>query len=568
MSLLIVAYLGGVLTILSPCILPVLPFVFARTGRPFVRSILPMLLGMAVTFAGVASLAAVGGSWAVHANQYGRDAALVLLALFGLTLLFPSLSDRLTRPLVAAGARLSAAAEGGDRNEILAGLLLGVAVGFLWAPCAGPILGLVLTGAALSGANARTSLLLLSYAAGAATSLALALLVGGRVFKLMKRSLGIGEWARKILGAVVLIAVVVIAFGMDTGVLARLSTASTTKFEQALLDKFGANKPPQALTGATMMPSLDGAVNWINSPPLTTSSLKGKVVLVDFWTYSCINCLRTVPYVEAWAQKYKDAGLVVIGVHTPEFAFERDQANVEKAVKDLGITYPVAIDSNDTIWQAFSNSYWPAEYLVNAHGVIADTHFGEGDYATSEQNIQKLLRDAGAKNVPGGLVDPQAKGAEAAADVSDIASPETYVGYRRGQNFASPERVMADVAASYTTPAALVLNHWALEGSWNIGAEHDVLENAPGKLSFRFHARDLHLVMGPAENGAPVRFRVTIDGMPLGANHGADTDADGNGTVTAQRLYQLIRQSGTVQDHTFTIEFLDPGVEVFSFTFG
>jgi len=568
MILLLIAYLGGVLTILSPCILPVLPFVFARTGRPFATSILPMLIGMAATFAAVASLAAVGGSWAVHANQYGRIAAMVLLAIFGLTLLFPAWSDHLTRPLVALGARLSSAAEQGQRSEIIAGLLLGVAVGFLWAPCAGPILGLVLTGAALEGANARTSLLLLSYAAGAATSLALALLIGGRVFKAMKRALPFGEWARRGLGVIVLAAVVVIALGVDTGFLTKVSTASTTKLEQSLLDRFGASQTPPLAAGGTPMPPLTGAIAWLNSPPLTTQSLRGKVVLVDFWTYSCINCLRTTPYVQAWWQKYRDHGLVVIGVHTPEFAFEKDIANVRTAIKQLGITYPVAVDSNDVIWQAFNNSYWPAEYLIDAQGVIRDQHFGEGDYAASEQNIQKLLQAAGNQDVPAGLVTPNAGGAEQAADVADIASPETYVGYGRGSNFASPEMVVPDKAASYTLPGSLSLNQWALQGSWTDTAENAVLATAPGTLVFRFHARDLHLVMGPAAGNTPVRFRVLIDGKPPGDDHGVDTDAAGNGTVTGQRLYQLVRQSGPVRDRNFTIEFLDPGVQVFSFTFG
>jgi len=571
MGLILVAYLGGVLTILSPCILPVLPFVFARTGRPFVFSILPMLAGMALTFAAVASLAAVGGSWAVHANQYGRDAALMLLAVFGLALLLPAWSEHLTRPLVAVGARLSAASEEGKRNEILAGALLGVAVGFLWAPCAGPILGLVLTSAALSGANARTSLLLLSYAGGAATSLALALLVGGRVFKAMKRSLGIGEWARRVLGVVVLIAVVAIGLGMDTGVLTRLSTASTGKLETSLLDLFGVktSAPQQdSNAGTETMPPLTGAVAWLNSPPLSSGALRGKVVLVDFWTYSCINCLRTTPYVEAWWRKYKDAGLVVIGVHTPEFAFEKDVGNVQGAIKQLGITYPVAVDSNDVIWQAFNNSYWPAEYLIDAKGVVRDQHFGEGDYPESEQNIQKLLHEAGATNVPGGIVDPAAGGAELAADAADIQSPETYVGYARGTNFGSPEAVATDAVASYSYPAAPALNEWGLQGRWNDGAEKAVLVSAPGGVMFRFHARDLHLVMGPPADGSRVRFRVLIDGAPPGADHGVDTDADGNGTVSNVRLYQLVRQIGAVKDRTFTIQFLDPGVQVFSFTFG
>jgi cytochrome c biogenesis protein CcdA/thiol-disulfide isomerase/thioredoxin len=378
MFLVFAAYLGGVLTILSPCILPVLPFVFARSDQPFTRSGLPILLGMAITFAAVASLAAVGGGWVVEANYYGRLAAILLMALFGITLLRPRLSERMTRPIVALGARLSQTA-GGDGTGATFGssLVLGVATGLLWAPCTGPILGLLLTGAALNGARLGTTFLLLGYATGAATSLAVALLIGGKAFTGMKRSLGAGEWIRRGLGIAVLAGVVAIASGLDTGLLAQVSLASTNGVEQALIDHLhattkasavepeqgGANAAPVMKAGPNMMmatmkqaaaqlpvegrlPSLAGAVDWLNSPPLTAEALRGHVVLVDFWTYSCINCLRTRPYVEAWAQKYRDQGLIVIGVHAPEFAFERNIDNVRAAVKRLGIDYPVAIDNN------------------------------------------------------------------------------------------------------------------------------------------------------------------------------------------------------------------------------
>jgi cytochrome c biogenesis protein CcdA/thiol-disulfide isomerase/thioredoxin len=497
MFLFLVSYLGGVLTILSPCILPVLPFVFARADQPFVKSGLPLLLGMAITFAGVATLAAVGGGWAVQANQYGRFAAIVLLALFGVTLLFPELADRLTRPLVALGGRLSQKADDPNRSGSSFGpsFLLGIATGLLWAPCAGPILGLVLTGAALQGANVQTSLLLLAYAAGAATSLALALLIGGSVFKAMKRSLGAGEWIRRGLGVAVLCGVVAIAFGLDTGFLTRVSLASTASVEQTLIDKVPTSeasdsapssvvmKPDSnvmmngsdAMKGGAMMsgsdamkgapammngsdamkggpsmammmkakpaaaaadalpvegqaPSFSGAVEWLNSPPLTNEGLRGKVVLVDFWTYSCINCLRAIPYVRAWAEKYKDQGLVVIGVHAPEFAFEKNVDNVRQAIKDLKIDYPIAIDNDYAIWRAFNNSYWPAHYFIDAEGRIRHHHFGEGEYDQSEKIIQQLLAEAGKANIAQDIVKVSAQGAQAAADMDDVKSPETYVG--------------------------------------------------------------------------------------------------------------------------------------------
>ncbi|QKZ05013.1 cytochrome c biogenesis protein DipZ [Pseudomonas eucalypticola] len=580
MLLLLLAYLGGVLTIVSPCILPVLPFVFARTGQPFVKSGLPLLAGMAVTFALVASLAAVGGAWVAQLNQYGRWLALVFVALFALTLLLPQLAERLTRPLVAAGSRLSEAAGHDSRPRPGASFLIGVATGLLWAPCAGPILGLVLTGAALQGASIGTTLLLLAYAAGAATSLAAALLIGGKLFSAMKRALGAGEWIRRGLGALMLAGVAAIALGLDTGVLAQLSTASTGGLEQHLVDRVLGEKNRNGQATAVKvadnrplpvegdLPALSGAVQWLNSPPLTAEALRGKVVLVDFWTYSCINCLRTLPYLKAWAAKYHDQGLVVIGVHAPEFAFERDVGNVTAAMKKLGVTYPVAIDNDYTLWRAFDNEYWPAHYFVDTQGRIRYHHFGEGDYDQSERVIQQLLREAGHTQVSTDLVQADAKGVQQAADNQDMRSPETYVGYRRSENFASTPAVAADKAARYQLPAQPQLNQWGVEGQWTIGAEQATLAQANGRIAYRFQARDLHLVLGPGSHGRPIRFKVTVDGKAPGDAHGTDVAPDGSGQVTEQRLYQLVRQPGGVGEHTFSIEFLDPGVQAYAFTFG
>jgi len=591
MWLLVLAYLGGVLTIVSPCILPVLPFVFARSGQPFIKSGLPLLAGMALTFALVATLAAVGGGWVVQVNQYGRWLALLFVALFGLTLLLPRLAERLTRPLVSAGSRLSEAAGQDNRPRPGASFLIGVATGLLWAPCAGPILGLILTGAALQGASIATTLLLLAYAAGAATSLAAALLLGGKVFALMKRSIGTGEWIRRGLGAAMLAGVAAIALGLDTGILARISTASTGGIEQALVGKFSgksptgsgtmmaqipaaggamkiADKTPETLPVEGQLPALNGAVQWLNSPPLDAQALKGKVVLVDFWTYSCINCLRTLPYVKAWAEKYRDQGLVVIGVHAPEFAFERDVGNVSKAMKELGINYPVAIDNDYKIWRAFNNEYWPAHYFADAQGRIRYHHFGEGDYAGSERVIQQLLREAGAKTVVDGLINADAQGVQQAPDMNQVLSPETYVGYQRAEHFVPETGLVPDKVATYNPPANLTLNDWSLGGQWAVGAERATASAPASRIVYRFHARDLHLVLGPGADGKPVRFKVSIDGQAPGAAHGVDVAADGSGRVTEQRLYQLVRQTDAVKDRTFTIEFLDPGVSAYAFTFG
>ncbi|MFS8054204.1 cytochrome c biogenesis protein DipZ [Rhizobium sp. BR 317] len=588
MTLLVIAYLGGVLTILTPCILPVLPFVFARAGQPFVRSGLPMLAGMAITFAAVATLAAIGGGWAIHANENGRYAALALLAVFGVTLVSPRIATILTRPIVALGNRLLNSPGQHSCSTVGSSLVLGIATGLLWAPCAGPILGLILTSAALQGANARTTLLLLAYAAGAATSLAAALLAGSRIFAAMKNSLGSGERLRQALGAAVLAGVAAIALGFDTGFLAHLSYASTSTLEQAVLDHFNADRPDSTATmvasntpmmAATKpgfksrlpvegrLPSLDGAVTWLNSPPLTAEQLRGKVVLVDFWTYSCINCIRTIPYIKAWSDKYRDQGLIVIGVHAPEFAFEKNVDNVKEALKDFDIGYPVAIDNNYRIWQAFQNSYWPALYFVDAKGQIRHHVFGEGEYDTSEKVIQELLADAGSEMPENSMVTPNARGAEAAPDLGNIRSGETYIGYKEASNFVSPEGLNGNAAQNYTTGEP-GLNEWGLSGNWTIGPEQATLNKAGGGITYRFSARDLHLVLGPGADGKPVRFQVTVDGKAPGASHGADTDAEGNGTITETRLYQLVRQAGDLGERTFTVRFLDPGVEAYVFTFG
>jgi cytochrome c biogenesis protein CcdA/thiol-disulfide isomerase/thioredoxin len=567
MLLFLLAYLGGILTILSPCILPVLPFVFARADRPFLRNGLPLLAGMAATFAGVATLAAVGGGWAVAANSAGRWVAIVLLAGFALLLIFPRLAERTMRPLVGLGERLSAS---GSEDRIGGSLLLGVATGLLWAPCAGPILGIILTGAALSGASAATAGLLLAYALGAATSLALALMVGGKVFAAMKRSIGAGEGVRKARGVLILIGVGTIARGLDTRVLSRLSTAQTFNFEHRIAQLLGMESEELSTkTGGMLpvegpLPSLDGATLWLNSPPLTREQLRGKVVLVDFWTYSCINCIRSIPYVRAWAERYRDQGLVVIGVHAPEFAFERDPDNVRKSVADFKISYPVALDNGLNIWRAFNNRYWPAHYLADAQGRIRYHHFGEGRTDETEQAIRALLAEKGAKL--GNVAKVSATGASAAANWSAIRSPETYVGINRARSFASPGGLRAGIG-DYRLPANFKLNDWGFEGRWKVEPQRSIVQAPGGKIAFRFRARDLHLVLGSA-SGKPLRFRVLLDGKSPGDDHGMDIDAGGNGKIADQRLYQLLRQKDPSQERLFTIEFLDPGAEVYAFTFG
>jgi thiol-disulfide isomerase/thioredoxin len=324
-------------------------------------------------------------------------------------------------------------------------------------------------------------------------------------------------------------------------------------------------RPVLADEGA--IPDLGGAVGWLNTAPLTRESLRGRVVLVNFWTYTCINSLRPLPYVRAWADRYQDAGLVVIGVHTPEFSVEKERVNVEHAVRDLKVTHPVAMDSDYKVWEAFDNHYWPAFYFVDAKGRIRHHQFGEGEYVEAERVLQRLLKESGAGGLDQSVVAVAGEGVEAPPSTT-VRTPETYVGYGRGEHFASPERLAGDTARVYHAPPRPLLNQWGLAGTWTVGAESASLGAAGGRIVFRFHGRDLHLVLAPGKDGRPVRFKVRLDGAAPGDAHGSDSAPDGSGEVRQPRLYQLIRQGTRVEDRTFEIEFLDPGVRAFVFTFG
>jgi thiol-disulfide isomerase/thioredoxin len=316
------------------------------------------------------------------------------------------------------------------------------------------------------------------------------------------------------------------------------------------------------------LPGFDGATGWLNSPPLTAADLRGKVVLADFWTYTCINWLRTLAFVRAWAEKYGDRGLVVVGVHTPEFPFERDLENVREAASALRVGYPIALDSDYGVWQAFGNRYWPAVYIADAEGRIRQHHFGEGAYDECEWAIQMLLREAGAEGIGDDLVSVEPDGFEAQADWTNLSSPETYVGYEQGRNFASPGGAAFDEPRAYLVPDSLQLNEWALAGDWTIERGASVLNRADGRIAFRFHARDVHVVLRAREPGTSVPFSVLVDGEPPGDAHGLDVDEQGHGAVIQSRLYQLVRQRGRIADRTFSIDFRAPGVEAYVFTFG
>ncbi|MFS2068611.1 cytochrome c biogenesis protein DipZ [Pseudomonas sp. CT11-2] len=395
----LIAFLGGILTVLSPCILPVVPFLFAGVKRTR-TSILLTLGGMALTFALISSLAVVSSDWVIQANNTGRHVALIVMVLFALSLISARIGGWLARPFVLLGNRLDPNTR--KMSGPLGSVMIGVATGLLWAPCAGPILGVILTGAMLQGANAQTSLLLVAYGLGSALSLGTLIFAGRGLVNRLKPSIPVTGWLRRGAGAGVLVAAAVIATGTDNRLLAGTSSEGVTSVEQQVLEtvpkvvdylvsKVKAD-PMDAAKGA--MPSLSGAVEWLNSPALSNDSLRGKVVLVDFWTYDCINCQHTLPYVKDWAKKYEKDGLVVIGVHTPEYGYERILDNVRDQVKKLGITYPVAIDNNYAIWRAFDNQYWPAHYLIDAKGQVRYSHFGEGRYETQEQMIRQLLEEA------------------------------------------------------------------------------------------------------------------------------------------------------------------------------
>jgi cytochrome c biogenesis protein CcdA/thiol-disulfide isomerase/thioredoxin len=398
----LIAFLGGLLTVLSPCILPVVPFLFAGAQRSR-ASILLTLGGMALTFALISSLAVVSSEWVIQASNSGRYVALIVMSVFALSLISARIGDWLTRPFVMLGNRLDPDTR--KKAGPMASIMLGVATGLLWAPCAGPILGVILTGAMLQGANAQTSLLLLAYGAGSALSLGTLIFTGRGLVNRLKPSIPFTGWLRRGTGVAVLATAAVIATGFDKTLLAKTSSEGVASVERSVLEnvpkvvdyfisKVRADSPMEQGKGA--MPSLAGAVQWLNSPELSAESLRGKVVLVDFWTYDCINCQHTLPYVKDWAKKYEKDGLVVIGVHTPEYGYERIIDNVRDQVKKLGITYPVAIDNNYTIWRNFDNQYWPAHYLIDAKGQVRYSHFGEGRYEAQEQMIQQLLQEAKA----------------------------------------------------------------------------------------------------------------------------------------------------------------------------
>jgi cytochrome c biogenesis protein CcdA/thiol-disulfide isomerase/thioredoxin len=571
---------AGALTVLSPCILPILPALLSASAsegfrhRPFW-----IVLGLACTFTVFGAAFAVFGTVLGLSNAALRNIAMAILLFFGLSLLWPRLWDRI-------GTRISALSQkipmGMNRDPSgqgrLGALLVGGSLGLVWAPCAGPILGIIITFAAVQGDFGKSLLLLGGYSLGAAIPM-LVIGYGGR--RLYRKIVSLGKWgevSHKVLGALTIATVVALFFNLDTLLLTHLP--SNLFFSGALEKRLAEARPRDSGegTGARTvsasagdsslpvlgtMPEFKEIASWINSPPLTPESLRGKVVLVDFWTYSCINCIRTLPYVTGWYDKYRDDGFVVVGVHTPEFAFEKDEGNVRKAISRYGIRYPVALDNFYGTWKAYDNRYWPAHYLFDAQGRLREVHFGEGKYEETERAIQSLLMEAKLLHAPVGLDRRTSE-----VDFSRIDSPETYIGYARAQNFASPQATAEDRALDYTAPASLGLNRWALLGTWKVRRESAELESPGGGVRFHFKAPKLNLVM--SGNGAKVNATVLLDGKRVPAHaRGTDTGADGRLVVGPPRLYNLVtlpaRDRG---DHVFEIEFENPGVNLYAFTFG
>jgi cytochrome c biogenesis protein CcdA/thiol-disulfide isomerase/thioredoxin len=585
-ELIVVGVVAGFLAGISPCILPVLPVILVagagpsageekEPGRAGLGRPLAVIIGLVLSF----SLLVLAGSELLSALDLPqdslRDAGIAVLVLVGLGYLIPPLGDLFERPFSRISTR--------KPNGRAGGFVLGLALGVLYVPCAGPILAAITVVGATHRVGLTAVFLTAAFAVGTAVPLLAYAFAGGQLTSRVGALRRHAPRVRQAGGAVLIIMAVVIAFNV-LAPLQRLVPGYTTalqgsgKIRKELSNLTGGHQGSLShcpTTATTLVdcgpaPNFTGITAWLNTPggkPLTMRELRGKVVLVDFWTYSCINCLRALPYVKSWWERYRNDGLVVIGVHAPEFPFEKDLGNVKRAVHDLGITYPVALDNDYAIWRGFDNQYWPAHYFIDANGRIRGHHFGEGDYAGSEQLIRRLLGEAGAAQLPGESTSIQGSGVEAAANLDEVGSPETYLGYDRADNFVSPGGEIHDTPHAYRAPGPLNLNQWALSGDWRVEPQRAVSTASSAAIVFRFSARDLHLVLGPAPTG-PIRFRITLDGHAPGADHGVDVQPDGSGAVSEQRLYQLLRQSNPQGEHTFRIEFLDPGVQAYSFTFG
>jgi cytochrome c biogenesis protein CcdA/thiol-disulfide isomerase/thioredoxin len=578
--LLIVAFVAGIVTAVSPCVLPVLPIVLATGAGGDRRRPYLVIAGLIASFS-FFTLASVQIISALHLpSSILRDVAIAIVAVFGLTLLVPALSaayERATARIPALGARMA-------HPGVAGGLVTGVGLGLVWTPCAGPILGAVTSLAVTAPGSAATVALVVAYAVGAGLPL-LAIALGGRTALARLKLRSASPWAGRALGALVLATAGLMAVGADTAITADLTSAvpdwtgalqaleRSQQVQSALSDLgVGPHATPPAGTGrstdASGLPDLGPAAdftgidNWLNSKPLTMAGLRGKVVLVDFWTYSCVNCIRTLPYVESWYQKYAAQGFVVVGVHTPEFAFEHDAGNVAAAIARFGITYPVAQDNEFATWNAYTNEYWPADYLIDATGHVRNAHYGEGDYVQTEGEIRSLLAEAGALTT----ALPAAATSAPTPPITNTQTQETYVGTARQGQFSSPESPAAG-SKSYTFPSSLAKDSFAVRGTWDFQDEYALASAAGDQLELSFYARDVYLVLAA---DSPVPAMVGVTGLAAGAatiQVTEDVAADGSLTVGTARLYHLVQLS-TAARGTVTITFNAPGARAYAFTFG
>ncbi len=576
--LLIVAFIAGVVTAVSPCVLPVLPIILATGAGGDRRRPYLVIAGLIASFS-FFTLASVQIIEALHLpSSLLRDVAIAIIAVFGLTLLVPALSaayERATARIPALGARMA-------HPGVVGGLVTGVGLGLVWTPCAGPILGAVTSLAVTAPGSAATLALVVAYALGAGLPL-LAIALGGRTALARMKLRSASPWAGRALGALVLVTAGLMAVGADTAITADLTSAvpdwtgtlqalERTQQVQSALSDLGVGPRSPAGTGgstdASGLPDLGPAAeftgidNWLNSKPLTIAGLRGKVVLVDFWTYSCVNCIRTLPYVESWYQKYASQGLVIVGVHTPEFAFEHDAGNVAAAIARFGITYPVAQDNEYATWNAYTNEYWPADYLIDATGHLRNAHFGEGDYVQTEDDIRALLAAAGAAS----SALPAAATSAPTPPITGTQTPETYVGTARQGQFSSPESP-ASGSHNYTLPGSLAKNSFAVSGAWDFQDEYAQTTAGGDQLELSFYARDVYLVMAA---DSPVAATVGVTGVTSGAatiQVTEDVAADGSLTVGPARLYHLVHLSAATRG-TVTITFQGKGARAYAFTFG
>jgi cytochrome c biogenesis protein CcdA/thiol-disulfide isomerase/thioredoxin len=596
--LVLVAFIAGLVTAVSPCVLPILPIVLATGADGDRRRPYLVIVGLVASFtfftlASVQIISALG-----LPSSALRDIAIAIIAIFGLTLLVPAISavfERATGRLQRAGARLMgrftpgslASATGASatdsapsarspkRGSVVGGLLTGVGLGLVWTPCAGPVLGAITSLAVTTPGSWSTLTLVLAYSLGAGLPL-LAIAQGGRAMMARLRLRSASTWATKAFGAVVIVTAGLMAVGADTALSADL-TSALPNWTDALQTLERANPVQSALNqleghdqassqpgsnGSDLAdlgpaPEFTGVDHWLNSKPLTLADLRGKVVLVDFWTYSCINCIRTLPYVEGWYQKYASDGLVVVGVHSPEFAFEHDTGNVSAAIARFGITYPIAQDNEFATWSAYNNEYWPADYLIDATGHIRAEHFGEGDYDGTEADIRALLQQAGRSTPPG------ATAGGGGAPIAAGQTPETYLGSSREAGFQGA--YPGDGTRAFQLPSQLDLNSWGLEGTWEVTSQYITATQAGDKLEFSFQARDVYLVMSAPGS---VTAHVTIGGAATPPAEGTeDVSASGELTVLSARLYHLVHLPASTQA-TLTITFDAPGAQAFAFTFG